>query len=214
LNRKTSSGITIVAIVFLVIFFFIFNNNQYVKSSVDTVGKTFASGDAINIIQQPIVLPPEIQKLLQTSNSTEITTTDLPSSFTSLAVKQQLNQTTVTNKSEITGNLYKGTISSNAELVATQIETGIPVHHSGDVVFVAGQIHTNKLPQALTITVTCCGMDAYIQIPHYPTDGQGNFAFPIKTSSSFPLGLWTATITWTGNDGILKSYNWQFTLVN
>lgn len=213
MSSRFNFGVTIIFIICLVLAFFILTGNQYVKTSVDTVGATFASGDSISIIKQPVILPPEIQKLLQTTNSSTVTQENLPSTFQNLAAEQKRPVQPNETKPEITGGLSGGKISANAQLVATQMESGIPTHKQGDTIFVSGQVNTKKLPQQLTITYTCCGTDYFGQIPHYPTDAQGNFAVPIVTSGRFPTGLWTVTITWTGNDGFLKSYDWQFNLV-
>ena len=212
---KRAAGVAIIAIIVIAFVYFYFYNQEQLVSTVDRIGATFSSGDQIWIDKVTPMLPDSIKSVLKTNQGNTITSQSLSPVFTNLAKLQKTNSTGNITKSEVTGGLSKGTISSNLQLQATQILAGVPTFHThtGDVIFVTGQIVTKKLPQNINVAAVCCEMDAYIQSPAVATDDAGNFAYSIKSSESFPHGLWTVTITWTGNDGNLKSYDWQFNLV-
>lgn len=210
MGRKLAGGVALTLLVLAVAYLY-FNNQDQVRSTADTIGADFASGDSIRILKQVNVLPPQLQQALQTTNGSTITEQSLPQSFANLATQQKTDPN-ATGNSSVKGGLAKGYISQNLMLQAGQIQAGTPTYHVGDTVFVTGQLTTNKLPQNMVVTVTCCGMDAYMQTPQVPVDSLGNFQYRIETTPAFPLGLWDVTITWTGNDGQLKNYDWQFNL--
>jgi hypothetical protein len=130
--------------------------------------------------------------------------------LTELAIQseqeQQVSQITGVKTSELTASRTATTLIENSA------EGNVYIR--GSIVKVVGKIEMERAtPYFYNVLITCCGMDSFRAMSAVETDAFGNFVLKFATTTQFPLGDWTVTISTIGDDGKIIKHFYNFKLL-
>lgn len=231
-NRAGSERIIALIIMFVVVVIFVAiiipNNSTAIMKKIpipDYLYTNPETGSSIGFFD-PLKYKDNITKAIYQIPQNSLTTENLPPTFTRQAEVAQMNTTQpiVVANGELTTLQVNTNLVSKLNMTATAA-TGSPVlstvsnpsgiYHTGDVIPITGKIVKTGAPPPYhyNILLTCCGLNSYFAQDNILTEGDGTFYYPIHTSSSFPLGSWTATVDTLDVNSKDFSYKWSFTLL-
>ena len=119
---------------------------------------------------------------------------------------QQVSQITAVKTSELTAS------KTSATFIENPAEGDVYIR--GSIVKIAGKIEMQRpTPYFYNVNITCCEMESFRALSAYETDAFGNFVIKFATTSKFPLGDWTVTVSTIGDDFKLIRHFYNFKLL-
>ena len=211
--------------------------NKIVASQVVKSIREFDLGEKITIYETPNLLSAEEIEALEKYALLEFFQDDLPIQYVEKANEQSGQRDLLTEQNatvQQTGNLTELEIQSDqpqqtkefvnvktSELVASKTSLGLiesqaegNVYVRGSIVKIAGKIEMERpKPYFYNVNITCCEMSSFRALSAYETDAFGNFLIKFATTTKFPLGDWTVTISTIGDDNKVIKHFYNFKLL-
>ena len=233
-------GVLLLITVAVLLFAFMQEQSRVTASQVIKNVREFDLGEKIIIYETPQLLSIKEIEAMEKYALVEFFQSDLPLDYLNTADEQnkilgqrdllaeQKNSTQQTgNLSDLAVNTPLDSQSENiinvkaSELTASRtqamlIEDNVNdnVYIRGSIVKIAGKIEMDRpKPYFLNVNITCCGMDSFRAITAHETDAQGNFVIKFATTTKFPLGDWTVTISTIGDDLKIIDHKYEFKLL-
>lgn len=144
--------------------------------------------------------------LLAEQNATVQQTGNLTELRIQTEQEQQVSEFTAVKTSELTAS------KNSLGLIENSAEGNVYIR--GSIVKIAGKIEMQKpTPYFYNVNITCCEMNSFRALSAYETDAQGNFVIKFATTTKFPLGDWTVTISTIGDDNKIIKHFYNFRLL-
>ncbi len=164
---------------------------------------------------------PEIYKLLNEEQKQVVKGQRDLLAEQNLHPQQTGNLTELQIQSDQAQQVTEFTAVKTSELVASKTSLGLiessaegNVYIRGSIVKIAGKIEMQKAtPYFYNVNITCCEMNSFRALSAYETDAFGNFVIKFATTSKFPLGDWTVTISTIGDDNKIIKHFYNFRLL-
>ena len=210
------------------------SENKIVAQQVVKNIREFDLGEKITIYETPNLLSAQEIEALEKYALLEFFQDDLPVEYLEKAEGQRDLLAEQNATVQQTGNLTELAIQSDqpqqakeftsvktSELVASKTSLGLiesqaegNVYVRGSIVKIAGKIEMERpKPYFYNVNITCCEMSSFRALSAYETDAFGNFLIKFATTTKFPLGDWTVTISTIGDDQKIIKHFYNFKLL-
>ncbi len=230
-------GLLLLITVSVLLLSLIQSENKIVAQQVVKNIREFDLGEKITIYETPNLLSAEEIKALEKYALLEFFQDDLPVEYQEKASEQSGQRDLLAEQNatvQQTGNLTELAIQTDqpqqakefvgvktSELVASKTSLGLiesqaegNVYVRGSIVKIAGKIEMERpKPYFYNVNITCCEMSSFRALSAYETDAFGNFLIKFATTTKFPLGDWTVTISTIGDDNKIIKHFYNFKLL-
>jgi len=234
-------GLLLLITVSVLLFSMMQQETKVTASQVIKNVREFDLGERITIYETPNLISAEEIKALEKYALIEFFQDDFPLNYQQKADQQ--NQAIKGQRDLLaeqgdtpqqTGNLTELNIQSDqaqqvsefqavktSELVASKTSLGLiessvegNVYIRGSIVKIVGKIEMDRAkPYFYNVNITCCEMSSFRALSAYETDAFGNFVIKFATTTKFPLGDWTVTISTIGDDNKIIKHFYNFKLL-
>jgi len=156
------------------------------------------AGEQNQLLGQRDLLAEQNATVQQTGNLTELNIQS--------EQEQQVKQITGVKTSELTAS------RTSADLIESYVQGDVYIR--GSIVKMVGKIEMQRpAPYFYNVNITCCEMSSFRALSAYETDSMGNFVVKFATSTKFPLGDWTVTLSTIGDDAKIIKHFYNFKLL-
>lgn len=235
-------GILLLITVSVLLFSMIQQETKVTATQIIKVVREFDLGERITLYEtQNLFLTAEEIKALEKYALVEFFQSDFPLNYQEKAqeqnqlikgqrdllaeqnatVQQTGNLTELKIQTEQAQQVAEFTSIRTSELIASKTSLGLiesspegNVYIRGSIIKIAGKIEMQRTtPYFYNVNITCCGMNSFRALSAYETDAFGNFVIKFATTTKFPLGDWTVTISTIGDDNKIIKHFYNFRLL-